>query len=250
MVFQTIGAIVDHFVGAKLRQEVEIVRGGGGYYVCPCFSRELDCEHTDRAGSPVNEDSFAALQVGTIEQPLPRGERPRSGRSPPPGGSDGKACRPPKSTRWCNTPRWRRQQTNHSSRRPRGLSHRNRCPRPQPRRHPRIRVRGWLRFLIRRLECGWSDTSATQSGHPRRMDADEHFPAARLGHRSCVRDQGGSIGGIIKAHDIHRFHGESNFEAAYSAAVCAPFCATERLIMNTSATRGTESAAKTRKVSK
>jgi hypothetical protein len=43
--------------------------------------------------------------------------------------------------------------------------------------------------------------------HPSRMDADEQFPAARLRHRSCARDQGGSIGGIVKAHDSHRSHG-------------------------------------------
>ena len=45
--------------------------------------------------------------------------------------------------------------------------------------------------------------------HPRRMDADEHFAAARLWHRSRAGDQGGSVEGIVKAHDIHRFHCES-----------------------------------------
>ena len=39
--------------------------------------------------------------------------------------------------------------------------------------------------------------------HPGRMDADEHFPGAGLGHRSCAPDQAGSIGGIVKAHDSH-----------------------------------------------
>jgi hypothetical protein len=36
----------------------------------------------------------------------------------------------------------------------------------------------------------------------------------------------------------------------YSAETCAPFCGTERFIMKTSATNGTESKAKTRKISK
>jgi hypothetical protein len=34
--------------------------------------------------------------------------------------------------------------------------------------------------------------------HPRRMDSNEHFPAARSGHRSCARDQRGASGESLK----------------------------------------------------
>ena len=42
--------------------------------------------------------------------------------------------------------------------------------------------------------------------HPRRVDADQQLPGAGLRDRCDAGDQGWSVGGIIEAHDLHRFH--------------------------------------------
>ena len=81
------------------------------------------------------------------------------------------------------------------------------------------------------------------------MDADEH-PRSGWGTGAVAAIKAGASKESLKRMTLIVLIGGLESCVGHSAAVCPPFWATERFIMNTNATSGIESTANTKKVSK
>ena len=75
------GTVIDDLVSAELPHEVNVRRRRSSHHMRATESRQLHGEHAYAARTAMNQNALARLQVGVVEQPLLRGQRPDGNRS-------------------------------------------------------------------------------------------------------------------------------------------------------------------------